>query len=98
MESLLGRALSSNEKALAISVVVGIIVALVTREYLEDVMDDNRELLTRTRTSQRAISTDVMKQELLAEAESSDGTYLEDASDAEVEEADKAQTCSAASA
>mmetsp|Transcript_45357 Transcript_45357/g.60215 ORF Transcript_45357/g.60215 Transcript_45357/m.60215 type:complete len:99 (+) Transcript_45357:33-329(+) len=98
MESLLGRALSSNEKALAISVAMGIIVTLVTREYLQDVMDDNRELLTRTRTSQRAISTDVMKQELLAEAESSDGTYLEDASDAEVKEADKAQTCSAASA
>lgn len=46
------------------------IVALFTREYLNDVMEDKREFLTRTRTKRREVSTDVLKQVLLSEPKS----------------------------
>ena len=48
------------------------IVALFAREYLNDVMEDKREFLTRTRTKRREVSTDVLKQVLLSEPKSDD--------------------------
>ena len=72
MERILGRELSGQEKAVAISAIVGIIVAMFTREYLHDVMLDHREFLTRTRTKRREVSTNVQKQELLTEPKSDD--------------------------
>ena len=48
------------------------IIALFTREYLNDVMEDKREFLTRTRTKRREVPTDVLKQVLLSEPKSDD--------------------------
>ena len=41
MESLLGRAMSQNEKAGVIALVVGVVAALVTRELIQDYVEDN---------------------------------------------------------
>ena len=66
MERLLGRALSQNEKAAAVSLVVGLIAAFVTRELLQDYIEDNQERFLRTKTSRRHQSTNELKQQLMS--------------------------------
>ena len=62
---------------MAVSVLVGIMVALLARELLQDLMEENREKLTRTRTSRRAVSTDQYKKELLSEETEADNNCEE---------------------
>ena len=41
MESWIGRVMSTNEKAVALSVIVGIIAAYATRAFMQDYIEDN---------------------------------------------------------
>ena len=45
---MLGRALSVNENAAAIAIVIGVATALLTRELLDDYYEDHKEQFIRT--------------------------------------------------
>ena len=66
MERILGRALSQNEKAAALSIIVGLIATLLTRELLQDYIEDNQERFSRTKTSRRHQSTNELKEQLMS--------------------------------